>query len=59
MLFMLIPEQIIAISPMWCLHSVIFLAIHVDRRVVGWSAGRDVDHPCGGGANFVMACWKK
>ena len=23
--------------------------IHVDRRVVGWSAGRHVDHPCGGG----------
>ena len=22
--------------------------IHVDRRVVGWSAGRHVDHPCGG-----------
>ena len=21
--------------------------IHVDRRVVGWSAGRHVDHPCG------------
>ena len=21
--------------------------IHVDRRVVGWSAGRLVDHPCG------------
>ena len=25
--------------------------VHVDRRVVGWSAGRDVDRPCGGG-NF-------
>ena len=23
--------------------------IHVDRRVVGWSAGRHVDRPCGGG----------
>ena len=23
--------------------------IHVDRRVVGWSAGRHVDCPCGGG----------
>ena len=22
--------------------------VHVDRRVVGWSAGRHVDHPCGG-----------
>ena len=22
--------------------------IHVDRRVLGWSAGRHVDHPCGG-----------
>ena len=22
--------------------------IHVDRRVVGWSAGRHVDRPCGG-----------
>ena len=22
--------------------------IHVDRRVVGWSAGRHVDHPCRG-----------
>ena len=22
--------------------------IHVDRRVVGWSAGRHVDHPCAG-----------
>ena len=22
--------------------------VHVDRRVVGWSAGCDVDHPCGG-----------
>ena len=22
--------------------------IHADRRVVGWSAGRHVDHPCGG-----------
>ena len=22
--------------------------IHVDRQVVGWSAGRHVDHPCGG-----------
>ena len=22
--------------------------IHVDQRVVGWSAGRHVDHPCGG-----------
>ena len=22
--------------------------IHVDRRVVGWSAGRRVDRPCGG-----------
>ena len=22
--------------------------IHVDRRVVGWSAGRHVDQPCGG-----------
>ena len=22
--------------------------VHVDRRVVGWSAGRNVDHPCGG-----------
>ena len=22
--------------------------IHVDRRLVGWSAGRHVDHPCGG-----------
>ena len=21
--------------------------VHVDRRVVGWSAGRHVDHPCG------------
>ena len=21
---------------------------HVDRRVVGWSAGRHVDRPCGG-----------
>ena len=21
---------------------------NVDRRVVGWSAGRHVDHPCGG-----------
>ena len=21
--------------------------IHVDRRAVGWSAGRHVDHPCG------------
>ena len=21
--------------------------IHVDRRVVGWSAGRHVDRPCG------------
>ena len=29
--------------------------IHVDRRVVGWSAGRHVDDPCGG-ANFAMAC---
>ena len=26
--------------------------VHVDRRVVGWSAGRHVDHPCGGGAKF-------
>ena len=23
--------------------------VHVDRRVVGWSAGRHADHPCGGG----------
>ena len=23
--------------------------VHVGRRVVGWSAGRHVDHPCGGG----------
>ena len=23
--------------------------IHVDQHVVGWSAGRHVDHPCGGG----------
>ena len=22
--------------------------IHVDRRLVGWSAGRHVDRPCGG-----------
>ena len=22
--------------------------MHVDRRVVGWSTGRHVDHPCGG-----------
>ena len=22
--------------------------VHVDRRVVGWSAGRHVDRPCGG-----------
>ena len=22
--------------------------VHVDRRAVGWSAGRHVDHPCGG-----------
>ena len=22
--------------------------VHVDRCVVGWSAGRHVDHPCGG-----------
>ena len=22
--------------------------VHVDQRVVGWSAGRHVDHPCGG-----------
>ena len=22
--------------------------VHVDRRVVGWSAGRHVDHPFGG-----------
>ena len=29
--------------------------VHVDRRVVGWSASRHVDHPCGG-ANFAMAC---
>ena len=21
--------------------------VHVDRRIVGWSAGRHVDHPCG------------
>ena len=26
--------------------------IHVDRRVVGWSAGRHVDRPCGGGGKF-------
>ena len=25
-----------------------FQEIHVDLRVVGWSAGRYVDHPCGG-----------
>ena len=25
---------------------------HVDRRVVGWFAGRHVDHPCGGGGKF-------
>ena len=23
--------------------------VHVDRRVVGWSVGRHMDHPCGGG----------
>ena len=23
--------------------------LHVDRCVVGWSEGRHVDHPCGGG----------
>ena len=23
--------------------------VHVDRRVVGWSEGRHVDHPCAGG----------
>ena len=22
--------------------------VHVDRHVVGWSAGRHVDHPCAG-----------
>ena len=22
--------------------------VHLDRRVVGWSAGRHMDHPCGG-----------
>ena len=22
--------------------------VHVDQSVVGWSAGRRVDHPCGG-----------
>ena len=22
--------------------------IHVDQRVMGWSAGRHMDHPCGG-----------
>ena len=26
--------------------------ILVDRRVVGWSAGGHVDHPCGGGGEF-------
>ena len=26
--------------------------IHVDQRVVGWSAGRHVNHPCGGGGKF-------
>ena len=27
--------------------------IHVDQRVVGWSAGCHVDHPCRG-ANFAI-----
>ena len=32
---------------------------HVDRRVVGWSAGRHVDHPCGGGGKIGYGLLEK
>ena len=32
----------------WCLLNKTIQEIRVDRRFVGWSAGRHVDHPCGG-----------
>ena len=32
----------------WCPFKKTIQEIHVDRRVVDWSAGRHVDHPCGG-----------
>ena len=28
--------------------------IHVDWRDAGWSAGRHVDHPCGGGGGEIF-----
>ena len=31
-----------------CMVSLKNHQVHVDRRVVGWSVGRHVDHPCGG-----------
>ena len=34
-------------TPIQCHFKETIQAIHVDRRVVGWSAGRHVDHPCG------------